>query len=75
MQKLTSREAEVMTFVAEAMTNVQIAKMLYISVSTVKAHVSSICEKLGLANRVQVIMYIQRIEDSRKFARETAPLL
>jgi DNA-binding CsgD family transcriptional regulator len=75
MQRLTPREAEVMALVAEGMTNTQIATHLCISISTVKAHVSSICEKLELTNRVQVIMYIQRIEDSRKFARETAPFL
>lgn len=54
MQRLTARETEVMSFVAEGITNMQIAAHLYISISTVKAQVSSICEKLGLTNRVQI---------------------
>lgn len=63
MQRLTARETEVMSLVAEGITNMQIAAHLYISISTVKAHVSSICEKLGLTNRVQVILYAQRLRE------------
>jgi DNA-binding CsgD family transcriptional regulator len=65
MQRLTAREVEVMSFVAEAMTNVQIAKILCISISTVKTHVSSICEKLELANRIQIIVYVQRLREQK----------
>ncbi len=65
MQRLTPREAEVMSFVAEAMTNVQIAKILCISMNTVKVHISSICEKLGLANRIQIIVYVQRLREQK----------
>jgi len=63
MQRLTARETEVMSLVAEGITNMQLAVHLYISISTVKAHVSSICEKLGLTNRVQIILYAQKFRE------------
>lgn len=69
MQRLTTRETEVMKVVAERMTNIQIADQIHISMSTVKAHVSSICEKLELANCVQVIMYAQRIREQKMVTR------
>lgn len=63
MQRLTARETEVMSLVAEGITNTQIAAHLYISISTVKAHISSICKKLELTNRVQIILYAQKLRE------------
>jgi DNA-binding NarL/FixJ family response regulator len=50
---LTSREMEVLRLVARGETNQQIARTLFISVSTVKRHVRHIEEKLGVRDRVQ----------------------
>lgn len=53
---LTDREREVFQLVAQELTNREIAARLSLSPSTVKAHVSNILAKLGLANRTQVIL-------------------
>lgn len=51
---LSRREMEVLSLLSEkAMTNKEIAKELFISENTVKAHLSSIMEKMKVRNRVQ----------------------
>ena len=50
---LTLREVEVLRLVAEGQTNQQIARNLFISVSTVKRHIQRISAKLGVCDRVQ----------------------
>ena len=53
MDALTPREREVLRLLAAGAENGDIAERLYMSRGTVKAHVSSILEKLGVDNRVQ----------------------
>ena len=50
---LTPREAEVLRLIVEGRENSEIATELVISAETVKSHVSSILEKLGVRNRIQ----------------------
>ena len=50
---LTTRETEVLTLLAEGLTNVEIAKKLNISVNTTKVHVCSILHKLEVNDRTQ----------------------
>ena len=52
-KKLTPREAEVHELVAQGLTNEEIAKLLYISLSTVKVHVKHIYEKLSVRSRLE----------------------
>lgn len=52
---LTSREKEVLILLVEGLNNSEIAKRLYISRSTAKAHVSHILSKLGVSNRAEAI--------------------
>jgi DNA-binding NarL/FixJ family response regulator len=54
---LTDREEEVLTTVARGLTNAEIAETLHISLSTVKAHLSSLMTKLGARNRVELAMW------------------
>jgi DNA-binding NarL/FixJ family response regulator len=54
---LTSRELEVLRFVARGASNLQIAEELVISVNTVKSHLKNILSKLQLENRTQVAAY------------------
>jgi DNA-binding NarL/FixJ family response regulator len=49
---LSERETEILKLVAQGRDNTEIAQQLYLSPSTVKHHVSSILEKLGVASRV-----------------------
>jgi DNA-binding NarL/FixJ family response regulator len=51
---LTEREREVAIAVGEGKVNAQIAEELYLSMATVKAHVSRIMVKLAATNRVQI---------------------
>ena len=51
--ELTPRELEVLTLLATGHDNADIARELFVSVSTIKAHVGAILEKLGVNNRVQ----------------------
>jgi len=51
---LSSREQEVACYVAEGLTNQQIAERLFVSLRTVKAHLSSIYEKTGMRNRLEL---------------------
>ena len=50
---LTAREQEVLVLLAEGMTNVQLAEVLFISERTANRHVSNIFLKLGVHNRTQ----------------------
>jgi len=52
---LTKREIEVLTLLAEGLTNEQIAQNFSVSLSTVKYHVHGILTKLGAANRAEAV--------------------
>ena len=54
-EPLTAREIEVLERLAEGLSNKAIATRLHISDQTVKFHVSSICGKLGAANRTDAV--------------------
>ncbi|WP_017792452.1 response regulator [Leucobacter salsicius] len=51
---LTSREREVLTLLAQGLSNQAIADVLGVSVTTVKTHVGSLYAKSGVASRVQL---------------------
>ena len=56
LARLTDREREVALAVAQGQSNAEIAAELYMSVATVKAHVSRLLAKLELNNRVQIAL-------------------
>jgi len=56
---LSPREHEVAHGVGRGLTNAEIAAELYMSVATVKAHVSRLLTKLGVENRVQIALLVQ----------------
>jgi len=58
--RLTERETEVLTWVAQGLSNEDIADRLVISPRTVSVHVSHILGKLGLENRTQATLYALR---------------
>ena len=55
---LTEREREVAVAVGRGRTNAEIAAELFMSVATVKAHVSRLLTKLELNNRVQIALLV-----------------
>ena len=56
LETLTTREREVAIAVGKGKANAEIAQDLYMSVATVKAHVSRVLEKLEFNNRVQIAL-------------------
>jgi NarL family two-component system response regulator LiaR len=54
---LTEREREVLNLVVQGQSNQQIAETLVISITTVKAHISSILSKLQVSSRVEAIAF------------------
>jgi predicted ATPase/DNA-binding CsgD family transcriptional regulator len=59
---LSRREREVLRLIAQGASNQQIADTLYITVRTVKAHMTSILTKLDLPSRSAVVAYAHRNE-------------
>ena len=56
LDRLTEREREVAVALGQGKPNAEISRELYMSVATVKAHVSRVLEKLELNNRVQIAL-------------------
>jgi len=54
---LTEKEREVFAAVAKGRSNTEIAGQIFASESTVKTHVGAILRKLGLRDRVQIVVF------------------
>jgi LuxR family maltose regulon positive regulatory protein len=59
---LSEREYEVLQLVASGLSNQEIAETLVIAVSTAKAHVKHICQKLGVQTRIQAVAKARALE-------------
>jgi DNA-binding NarL/FixJ family response regulator len=57
---LTEREREVLALITKGMANKQIARALNISDSTVKAHVGSIFQRIGVTDRTSAAIWAER---------------
>jgi DNA-binding NarL/FixJ family response regulator len=57
---LTEREEEVLTLVAQGLSNRQIGERLYISTKTVSVHVSNLLAKLGVSGRAEAVAVAHR---------------
>ncbi|MFI6870620.1 response regulator [Nocardia sp. NPDC050406] len=56
LSELTDREREVMSLVAEGLTNAEIAERLFLSPATARTHVSRILLKLNARDRTQLVV-------------------
>ena len=59
IERLSPRELEVAQAVGRGLSNAEISAELHLSVATVKAHVSRLLVKLGVANRVQIALLVR----------------
>ena len=57
---LTAREEEVLRLVRQGLANKQIARRLGISERTVKAHLSSVFQRIGVVDRTQAALWAER---------------
>lgn len=57
---LTSREKEVLVKLGSGSSNQEIAELLFISLSTVKMHTSSIYEKINVTSRLQAVLWMAK---------------
>ncbi|MBD1847209.1 response regulator transcription factor [Cyanobacteria bacterium FACHB-63] len=54
--QLTEREYEILSRLAQGNSNEEIAEQLYVTVATIKAHLTNIFDKLQVTNRAQAIV-------------------
>jgi DNA-binding NarL/FixJ family response regulator len=57
---LTARERDVLTLVSEGLPNKLIARRLQISEKTVKAHLTSVFQRIGVTDRTQAALWARR---------------
>lgn len=57
IESLTQRERDVVALIAEGLKNKQIAQRLFISETTVTHHLSSVYSKLGVSDRLELVIY------------------
>lgn len=60
LKDLTEQEVRILALIGRGMSNAEIAETLYISRNTVKSHLSSIYEKLGVSDRTQAAIWAVR---------------
>jgi ATP/maltotriose-dependent transcriptional regulator MalT len=60
-EPLTAREQEVLTLIAEGLSNREIAARLFIEVGTVKWHVHSLLRKLEVDSRTKAISHAREL--------------
>jgi LuxR family maltose regulon positive regulatory protein len=61
LHALSPRETDILTLIAEGLSNKEIARSLYIGPETVKSHLKSVFTKLGVEKRAQAVSRAQTL--------------
>ena len=61
LSALSPRETDILTLIAEGLSNKEIARSLYIGPETVKSHLKSVFSKLGVEKRAQAVSRAQTL--------------
>jgi len=61
-RKISKRELEVLTLMAEGLSNQEIAERLFVSLNTVKTHSAKLFEKLDVKRRTQAIETAKKLQ-------------
>jgi two-component system response regulator DevR len=65
LRRLTDQERRILEYIAEGLTNRQIAERMFLAEKTVKNYVSSVLAKLGLERRTQAAVFATKLLGSR----------
>ena len=68
--KLSRREMDIAQAVCECLSNKQIGEKLFISEKTVKSHISNILAKMGMKDRMQLVMFCKEHNHSNQSRNE-----
>lgn len=63
--RLTEREMDVFVELSKGLTNSQIGNNLYIAEGTAKKHISNILNKLNMTNRMEVLVYANKLSGKK----------
>ena len=65
LARLTEQERKILDFIAEGMTNRQIAEQMFLAEKTIKNYVSNLLSKLGMERRTEAAVYAARLAERR----------
>ncbi|HEX6946397.1 MAG TPA: response regulator transcription factor [Acidimicrobiia bacterium] len=66
LSRLTKQERRIVQYIAEGLTNRQIAEEMFLAEKTVKNYVSTLLAKLGMSRRSEAAAYVARVEAAKK---------
>ena len=66
LARLSEQERKILDYIAEGMTNRQIAEAMFLAEKTVKNYVSTMLSKLGMERRTEAAAYAARLAERRK---------
>jgi DNA-binding NarL/FixJ family response regulator len=71
LKHLTEQEQRILSYLADGLTNRQIAEEMFLAEKTVKNYVSNVLSKMGMARRTEAAVYAARMDERR--SRENPP--
>jgi DNA-binding NarL/FixJ family response regulator len=54
---LSERESEVLALITQGHSNADIARLMYLSINSIKSHIRSAYRKIGVATRTQAVLW------------------